>query len=238
MFLFDESYLGFEWMGISHLVSLCLIVILLTLMFLFKNKIDSKADLIIRRTTAVLMVLMEWIFYAWSLRDGVFQTSLLPFGVCAVSMYVTSYALWTKNEKVFQFIFPWAIAGALISLTVADLSYTFPHFRFFHYFGNHSLFLLGNIYMLVVLKFKFTYKNLLNSSFYLLIYAAIMYPINFLLDSNHLFLREVPHEVEPMYAFLGSFWVVGFVFSIALLFQIIYIPIWLRNKMKAQKEPV
>jgi hypothetical integral membrane protein (TIGR02206 family) len=238
MFLFDEGYLGFEWMGTAHLVSLCLVVILFILMFIFKSRISNKVDLIIRRTTAVLMVLMEWTFYAWSLRDGVFQTSLLPFGVCAVSMYVTSYALWTKNEKVFQFIFPWAIAGALISLTVADLSYTFPHFRFFHYFGNHSLFLLGNIYMLVVQKFKFNYKDLLKSSLYLFIYAAIMYPINFLLDSNHLFLREVPHEVEPMYAFLGSFWVFGFVFSIALLFQIIYIPIWLSNIMKAQKKPV
>jgi hypothetical integral membrane protein (TIGR02206 family) len=234
MFLFDEKYLGFEFMGIHHLGGLLFVVLSIVLIFIFKNKIGPKADLTIRRTIAVLMVLMEWTFYAWSLRDGVFQTSLLPFGVCAVSMYVTSYALWTKNEKVFQFIFPWAVAGALISLTVADLSYTFPHFRYFHYFGNHSLFLLGNIYMLVVLKFKFTYKHLLKSTLYLLIYAIIMYPINFLLDSNHLFLREVPHEVEPMYAFLGSFWVLGFLFSIALLFQVIYLPIYFMNKKRTK----
>jgi len=238
MFLFDEKYLGFEFMGLAHFGALLFVVLSIILIFIFKNKIASRTDLIIRRTAAVLMVLMEWTFYAWSLRDGFFQTGLLPFGVCAVSMYVTSYALWTKNEKVFQLIFPWAVAGALISLTVADLSYTFPHFRFFHYFGNHSLFLLGNIYMLVVLKFKFTYKHLLKSTLYLLIYAIIMYPVNYLLDSNHLFLREVPHEVEPMYSFLGSFWVLGFMFSIALLFQVIYIPIWLSNKKKAQKKPV
>lgn len=232
MFLFDEKYLGFEFMGLAHLGALIFVVLLIILIFIFKNKIGSRADLIIRRTIAILMILMEWTFYAWSLRDGVFQTGLLPFGVCAISMYVTAYALWTKNEKVFQFIFPWAIAGALISLTVADLSYTFPHFRFFHYFGNHSLFLLGNIYMLVVLKFKFTYKHLLKSTLYLLIYAIIMYPINFLLDSNHLFLREVPHEVEPMYSFLGSFWVLGFMFSIALLFQVIYIPVLFINRKR------
>ena len=72
---------------------------------------------------------------------------------------------------------------------------------------------------------RLTYQDLLKSSLILLIYAAIMYPLNFLLDSNHLFLREVPSEVSFMYSFLGDFWVIGFVLSIALLLQMIYAPV-------------
>lgn len=232
MFFFDESYQTFHAFSIAHLLGILFFVILIFFMVIFKEKIHPKMDLILRRSVAILMVFLEWTFYIWSLSRGGFQTSLLPFGVCAISMYVTSYALWTKNEKTFQFIFPWAIAGALISLVVADQSYTFPHFRYIHYFGNHGLFLLGNLYLLIVLKFKFTYKNLLKSSLYLLIYAAIMYPLNFLLDSNHLFLREVPAEVAPMYQFLGNFWVIGFVFSIFILFNLIYLPIYLIHDLK------
>jgi hypothetical integral membrane protein (TIGR02206 family) len=232
MFLFDESYQTFHAFSIAHLLGILFFIVLIFFMVLFKEKINPKMDLILRRTVAILMVFLEWTFYVWSLSRGGFQTSLLPFGVCAISMYVTSYALWTKNEKTFQFIFPWAIAGALISLVVADQSYTFPHFRYIHYFGNHGLFLLGNLYLLIVLKFKFNYKNLLKSSLYLLMYAAIMYPLNFILESNHLFLREVPAEVAPMYSFLGSFWVIGFVISIFILFNLIYLPIYLKTRFK------
>ena len=231
--MFNEAYQGFEWFGLSHGLAILFFIILFVLMILFKEKITDQHDLWIRRSIAVLMITMEWTFYTWSLVRGGFQTSLLPFGVCAISMYVTAYTLWFKSEKAFKIIFPWAIIGALISLTVADLSYNFPHFRFFHYFGNHGLFLLGNLYLLIVGGMRMTYKDILKSSLILLIYAAVMYPLNFLLDSNHLFLREVPSEVAPMYEFLGDFWVIGFVFSIALLIQIIYLPVVLYQRKKA-----
>lgn len=231
--MFSEQFLGFEWLGLAHIGALVVVMILFILMMIFKKGITMKSDRYIRRCVAVLMILMEWIFYAWSLLRGGFQTSLLPFGVCAISMYVTAFALWFQSEHVFKVIFPWAITGALISLVVADLNYTFPHFRYIHYFGNHGLFLLGNLYLLIVSGYRFTYKDLLRSSLILLIYAAIMYPINYLLDSNHLFLREVPHEVAPMYAFLGDFWVIGFVISIAILFQLIYVGTFLYQRQKA-----
>ncbi|MDO9628635.1 MAG: TIGR02206 family membrane protein [Acholeplasmataceae bacterium] len=234
MLIFDESLNTFHPFSLAHLFAVLFFLLLIVLMYIFKDKVTAKFDLIFRRTVAILMVSIEWTFYAWALSRGGFQTSLLPFGVCAISMYVTAYTLWTKNEKTFRFIFPWAVAGALISLTVADQSYMFPHFRYIHYFGNHGLFLLGNLYLLSVLKFKFTYKDLLKSSLYLLIYAIIMYPINFLLDSNHLFLREIPSEVAPMYQFLGDLWVFGFAFSIFLLFNLIYVPIYIKNSLKGQ----
>ncbi|MFH0767910.1 MAG: hypothetical protein V1920_07435 [Bacillota bacterium] len=110
------------------------------------------------------------------------------------------------------------------------MQYAFPHFRYIHYFGNHGLFLVANLYFLIVVKYRFTYKNLLKSSLIIFIYTLIIYPINFLLDTNHLFLRELPIEVAPMYSFLGSYWIIGFMFSIFLIFQIIYFPLWIYNK--------
>ncbi len=236
MFLFDESYQTFQMFSLAHLFGVLFVIFLIVLMLIFKNKIGARLDLFLRRTVSIVFIAIEWIFYSWSISLHGFQASLLPLGVCAISIYVTAYTLWTKNEKTFKIIFPWAISGALISLVVANQSYSFPHFRYFHYFGNHGFFLLGNLYLLIVLKFKFTYKDLLRSSLYLLIYALIMYPLNFLLDTNHLFLREIPAEAAPMYAFLGDFWVLGFAFSIFLLFHIIYLPIYLKQKLTSVKK--
>ncbi len=230
MFFFDEQYNHFEMFGATHLFALLFFISLFVLLLIFKGIINPKTDLWLRRSVAVFMVLMEWIFYAWAITTGGFQTSLLPLGLCAISMYVTATALWTNNEKIFQIIFPWAMTGALLSLVVADLSYDFPHFRYVHFFGNHGLFLIGNLYLLLVSRFSFTYKHLLKSTGILAIYTLIIYPINFLLDANHLFLREVPAEVMPLYGFLGDFWLLGFILSIFLLFHLIYLPVHFYNK--------
>jgi hypothetical integral membrane protein (TIGR02206 family) len=228
--MFNEAYQGFVWFGLAHGLAILFFIILIFVMILFRQKINVKLDLYLRRGTAIFMILLEFTYYGWVFSKGTPDLSLLPLGVCALSMYMTSYVLWTGNEKVFRLIFPWAIAGALLSLLIADLNYTFPHFRYLHYFGNHGLFLTANLYLLIVKGYRFTYNDLLKSSLALFIYACVMYPVNFLLDTNHLFLREVPHEVAFMYSFLGSFWVIGFVVSIFLLFHLVYVPVHVYNK--------
>ena len=232
--MYNENYQGFTWFGLSHLAALIILCVAIFLIIVFKDKISSSKDLYVRRTIAILMVFLEFNYYFWVfvILGSPFDVSILPLGLCALSMYVTAFTLWTKNERLFKVIFPWAMSGALLSLIVADLNYTFPHFRYIHYFGNHMLFMLGNLYMLFVLRFKFTYQDLLKSSLILLIYAAIIYPINFLIDSNHLFLRELPEGTEVMFQFLGSFWVIGFVFAIFLLFHVVYIPVLIQNRLR------
>ncbi len=232
MIFFDERYATFEMFSLAHLFAILFLVLLFVLMMVFKNKISDKVDLWLRRSVAVLMVSMEWTFYAWALKDGIFQASLLPMGMCAISMYTTAIALWTKSEKVFKFIYPWAIIGSLLSLIVADQPYVFPHFRYIHYFGNHGLFLLGNLYLLKVHRFKFTYKDMLKSSLILFIYSLIVYPINFLIDTNHLFLRELPAEVVFMFSFLGDFWPIGFGLAIFILFNLVYLVTNIKSNRK------
>jgi hypothetical integral membrane protein (TIGR02206 family) len=232
--MYNEIYEGFTWFGLAHLGALLLMILLLSLIIVFRDKITIKLDLILRRSVAIFMVFLEFNYYIWVffILKSPFEPNILPLGLCALSMYLTAYTLWTKNERLFRIIFPWALSGAVLSLIVADLNYTFPHFRYIHYFGNHIFFMIGNLYLLIALKFRFIYKDLLKSSLYLLIYATIIYPINFLLDSNHLFLRELPSGTEAMFGFLGSFWVLGFAFSIFLLFHVVYLPALIMNRTK------
>jgi hypothetical integral membrane protein (TIGR02206 family) len=236
MFLFDERYQNFHMFGFSHLLAILFFVTVYILLLVFKDKLTPKFDLYFRKILAVSLVFMEFSFYLWNFSKGNFSLTLLPLGLCALSMYFTSYALFTKNEKVFRFIFPWAVSGALISLVIANLDYNFPHFRYFHYFYNHGIFMVANLYMLTILKFKFNYQDLLKSGVILLIYAIIIYPLNFLLDTNHLFLRELPSEATFMFSFLGDFWVLGFVFAIFILFHLIYLGVHFYHLSQTKKQ--
>jgi len=230
--MFNENYATFEMFSLAHLAAILVLMTLLVLIFAFKRRIAGRLDVWLRRGAALLMIAMEWTFYAWSLSRGGFQASLLPMGLCAISMYVTAIALWTNSQKLIKFIFPWAIVGALLSLIVADQPYVFPHFRYLHYFGNHGLFLLGNVYMIVVKNTKIVYKDILKSSGILLAYALIVYPLNFAMDTNHLFLRELPHEVAFLFEFMGAFWPIGFGLAIFTLFHLVSIPVLIRRSKK------
>lgn len=232
--MFNENYSTFEMFSLAHLGAILVLMTLLVLIFVFKRRIAGKLDVWLRRGAALLMIAMEWTFYAWSLSRGGFQASLLPMGLCAISMYVTAIALWTNSQKLIKFIFPWAIVGALLSLIVADQPYVFPHFRYLHYFGNHGLFLLGNVYMVVVKNTKIVHKDILKSSGILLAYALIVYPLNFAMDTNHLFLRELPHEVAFLFDFMGAFWPIGFGLAIFVLFHLVSIPVLIRRSKKAK----
>jgi DHA3 family macrolide efflux protein-like MFS transporter len=236
--MFNEEYATFQMFSLAHLIPVLILLALLIGIFVFRHKINPRMDKFLRRGVAILMIAMEWTFYGWSLSRGPFQTSLLPMGLCAISMYLTAIALWTDSPKITKLIYPWAITGALLSLIVADQPYLFPHFRYLHYFGNHSLFLLGTVYMVVFKKIRFVHKDVLASSALLLVYALIVYPLNFVLGSNHLFLRELPHEVAFLFEFLGDFWPIGFGVAIFILFHLVSLPVLIhKSKRPKASEP-
>ncbi|MFH0767911.1 MAG: hypothetical protein V1920_07440 [Bacillota bacterium] len=106
MFLFDERYATFEMFSFQHFVAILFFIVLIVLMSIYRNKISLKLDLWLRRLVAVTMITFELTFYIWSISQGDWTFDMLPLGICATSMLFTSYALWTKSEKVFQFIFP------------------------------------------------------------------------------------------------------------------------------------
>lgn len=230
MFLFDESLETFKMFGLSHILAILFIITLFVLIIIYRDRVNETVEFHARKMIAFSMVFFEIIFISWNILRSGFDTSLLPLGLCATSMLITSLALWTKNLKLFKFIFPWAVIGALISLVVANMTFEFPHFRYFHYFFNHGFFLLANLYFLINYRIKLSYKDLWFSGGILLIYVAIMYPFNLIFDDNHLFLMHIPTEAEPLYAFLGDYWLFGFLFSIFLLFHIIYFSLRLFSK--------
>jgi len=236
MFLFDERYATFTMFSLSHLVPVALTVAAVVLIVVGRRRLLTmrRFDRGFRIVFAVVPIAMELTFNFWAIARGGTAAVFLPFGLCTLSMYLTSVALLTRSDALAKVIFPWAVAGALLSLVVADLDYDFPHFRYFHYFGNHSMFLLANVYMQATSKTRFTYRHLLTSCGILLAIAVPMYFLNRLWGTNHMFLAAVPDEVAFLYAWAGDpWWVFVFGFSIFLLFHLVSLPLLIGRKKPA-----
>lgn len=222
---FDESLKTFEAFSLSHLLAIGFFILLIGVMITFRHALQRRPKL--RRGlelgAAVMMLALQAIFYVWTFALGEASWELLPLGMCHLSMYLTSLALILNNEKIFRFIFPWAVMGSILSLVIADLLYEFPHFRFFHYFLNHGTFLTANLYLLVVRKWRFPYRSLLISAGILLVFSLMMRVINPLLGTNHLFMDHLPVSAQPLYYWLGDpWWILGFMFSVVIMFHLVY----------------
>lgn len=221
--MFDESLKTFTMFSLSHAIAVGVFLSLYVLLVVFRKSLSVRPRLcrILEITVAILMLFLQLGFYLWTFSIGEGSWELLPFGVCHLSMYFTALALIFDSEKLFRFIFPWAFIGAILSLVVADLSYEFPHFRFLHYFGNHGLFLLANLYFIVVKRWKMTYRDLWVSGGILFAAAMVMRLfVNPLLGTNHMFMAELPLPVQPLFYWLGDpGWVFGFIAGVVILFH-------------------
>jgi hypothetical integral membrane protein (TIGR02206 family) len=227
MFFFDERYATFEPFSVAHLVPVVLVAALVVLVVVFRRRLreSPRFDRFFRMFFAVVTVAMEFTFNIWVIVRGGSAAVFLPFGLCTLSMYLTAIALVTRSDRLAKIVYPWAVSGALLSLVVADLGYTFPHFRYFHYFGNHGMFLVANVYMAATSKKPFRYRDLLLSCGILLAIAVPMYFYDVASGSNHMFLVALPEEVEGMFSWMGDrWWVFGFGFAIFLLLHLVSLP--------------
>ncbi|MFA5007022.1 MAG: TIGR02206 family membrane protein [Candidatus Izemoplasmatales bacterium] len=233
MFLFDERYATFEMFSLSHLVPVVMTIAAVVLIAVFRRRLSAmpRFDRNFRIVLAVTTVTLELVFNFWAIVRGGGWSVFLPFGLCTLSMYLTAIALLSRSDRLAKVIYPWAVSGALLSLLVADVAYDFPHFRYFHYFGNHAMFLVANVYMQATAKTRFSYRDLLRSSGILLMIAVPMYFLNRAWGTNHMFLAELPHEVDFLFYWIGSpGWVFLFGFAIFILFHLVSLPFLIRGK--------
>ena len=237
MFFFDNRFETFTMFSLSHVLALLFLTGIALLIIRYRHVLaaNERLDKRLRISVACTMVVMEWIFYVWSISRGGLTYDLLPLGLCAMSMYLTAILLVVDKEKLFKVIYPWAITGAFLSLVVANMTFNFPHFRYLHYFGNHGLFLMAMLYFIVVKRYRMTYHDTLRSSLILFLIAIPVYFLNIMLGTNHLFLAALPDGFEGLTEAVGSpLWVFIFMLMIFALFNLWHVPFLKKTKFPSQ----
>lgn len=231
--MFNNKYNQvFPMFGFGHLILIVVLVLAVLVVYLLKDKFNEKGDKIFRLTLGITMLTLETTYWIWQIVSGtlVFKT-MIPLGLCAMTMWLTSIALITNNKKLIKITLPWSFIGAILSFIVVDLTFVFPHFRFFHYVINHLLFFVGNLYFLFTKRIEFTYKDLNRSVITLIIVAGLVLIVNFILNTNHMFLRELPDGVKDAFSF--AFFpinTIGLVLIIYLLMNVFYLAFVYKKK--------
>jgi len=79
-----------------------------------------------------------------------FDTIILPFQLCGISMFFAILLLFTNNKTIHAFVLYTGVAGGLISLFTPIIGYNSEYYRYYQFYFAHILLILTPLYFLLV----------------------------------------------------------------------------------------
>ena len=129
---------------------------------------------------------------------GWFISSDLPLHMCGFSVFATSWALITKDQRVFELSYFWGFGGALQAILTPDPTSIENHFYLFSFMVSHGLIILNVLYLIFVYKMMLTKGALLRTIITTNILLVGIAIINWILDANYFYLFEPPPVENPL----------------------------------------
>ncbi|MBI9047972.1 MAG: TIGR02206 family membrane protein [Anaerolineaceae bacterium] len=178
----------------SHLTVLGILLVIILLIYIFRNHFTEKGKKTLRYSLAILLIVQELTNHIWFISAGQWTIQyMLPFHLCAVLVWASAYMLIFKSYRVYEFAYVIGIVGALQAILTPDIGmYGFPHFRFFQTYLSHGSIVIAALYMTWMEGFRPTPKSLLRVLIYGNLYMGLVGIINWLIGSNYLFIANKP----------------------------------------------
>lgn len=238
MFFGKEVGIEFQEYGIWHLLPLLVIILGVLLIFIFRNKLRvSKHEKYFRYALAITAIVMEVSLHLWYIFNGTWSfPEQMPIGLCAFSLFMSIYVLFTKSWKVFEIAYFWSLGG-LISVLFPDILYGPDRFRYYQFLLSHMVFFWSFMYMMFVHKFIPTNKSYAKSFWLLLATVLIVIiPLNFAWDANYMYLAspgDTPFGIFAGHGYL--FYATGCIVLAMIVITLWYSPIWIYHQTQKKK---
>ncbi|MFD2759900.1 YwaF family protein [Lentibacillus juripiscarius] len=198
----EQSGSPFTAFGFSHITTLLVYIIGLTILMLFTKKILSKPSIyqFIRWSLFTLLILSEISYQLYTALNGIWSLSEHMFlHLCGIAGITGAISLLTHNKQFIQITFFFGLIPAFLALVTPELPYDFPHYRFLKFFIHHIAISWTGVFLVITNHVTIPFPSFIKSYVYLLIYAAIIgFFVNPLLGSNYLYLSHTPAASTPL----------------------------------------
>lgn len=130
----------FELFAFDHLAALALTALVAVAATAAARRFAStRAAPLVRCALALLLVVGVVAELVWtSRRHPLSVWDLLPLQLCDAAIFVALAALFALWRPACTLLYYWACSGTVLAMITPDVSYAFPHPRFFVYFGLHG----------------------------------------------------------------------------------------------------
>ena len=124
----------------------------------------------------------------------------LPIQLCGISSLICCVLPFVKKkDKLFQFVYYTGVIGGIMAILTPQMNYFDGSLRYYlNYYVSHSLIIVLPIFMFLHLDLKLPKFSWFKIWIHLNILMAIIMPINFLLDSNYMYVNAAPKVNNPL----------------------------------------
>lgn len=181
--------------SLIHMATLIVLFLIIVLIYFFRKPLrEKKLNVVFRMGLAVILIVSEislhwwlWTIGAWTIQYS------LPFHLSSISLILSAILLITKSYSLFEFTYFAGVGSALQAMITPDISaYTFPHFRYVHFFISHGGIVIANIFIVFVEKYIPTFKSVWRAFLYLNLYTFFVFILNYFLKGNYMYISEKP----------------------------------------------
>ncbi len=236
----DYSFQTFSFEHNSYLLGLLLMWIILPLIgkkFLSKDQQRNVVFILIAIT-----LLQELLHYFFKINLNTFDIAQdLSLHMCGISVIISCYALYTKNQAAFELSFFWGLAGALQAILTPDPTrFHFGYISTFWSFLSHGIIIMNVFWLIFVDNMRCRKNSLLNT---ILVTNGAIFIIGIINSAigngaNYWFICEKPSGDSPF--LIGEWPYYLFTFQLAgiLFMSLIYLPMWFTvNRNKQLERP-
>ena len=223
--------------GIVHVVSAITVLCLAFGLPLLIGRTASPRQQDLFRIILIALVLAQLVINPW-LRVNVYGEPLrqnLPLHLCHLSLILGAITLLFRNYAAYEVAYFWALGGAIPAILMPDVEYTYPHPFFFLFFGGHGLELACISFATFVFGFRPRLASVGKAIVATAALAALVFPINYILGANYLYLRHKP--AQPSVIDLMGPWpwyILGLAVLVVLLALLAYLPVALQNHLASK----
>ncbi len=215
----------FDLFGNDHIISIILIIIFYVLLLGFNEKIGIKDN------SKIFPIILSFIIISLDISEDIVRYITghysikkdLPLQLCSIGIYVSVIALLKKNQTAFELIFFWGLVGASQAILTPD-SNLFELKTFFIYSqAYHGTLIFAVLWLIVKNGMRMEMKSISKVFLITNIVVVVIALINYLLDSNYMFLRVRPNSISP---FLVGEWPVYII--MVQLFSIVVVTLFIK----------
>ena len=187
----------FEYFSFTHFLPIILLCIGIFLVYRFRDKFRNwKHEDTFRTIMGVILIFNECSYY-WRLlyvgnsQDGTQMMTFLPLQVCEWTAYIAAFMLIKKNKHMYDIAFYVTLTLGLIPIATPAVitRLGLMHYRYYSFWLEHTLPMLGVFYMTFVHGFRPDFRKVYKPIAMLSILACFAIYANLnIKDANYMYL--------------------------------------------------
>lgn len=161
----------------------------------------------------------------------------LPLIFCNFTALVLPLFAYNRRQHYFNILYYIIFAGAIQAIVTPGLKFGFPHYEFIKFWTVHVGLIVFVVYEMVVLGILPTKNGIWQTFIFVQVYVVIVIGINWILDSNYLFLNIKPEHGSLLDLLGGWPWYIVLMDVVLIpYFLILYLPVWFyKRKITSSK---